>query len=320
MLAPRASSAFVCIRCELKLARPRVPPIARRPSHASFSTTTHRRDAFDDLEQKAKAPTPRPRPNLSEHPLGKIRKRKGKADLREKTAKLTGVKALGKDAEILVLQEVGGVPKRSDPSEVPQLETSEGETASSILASLEAQAAKVGQEEINQQLESLRPKTHTTPGDPHYINQATFRRLTKTLSSGFTVNQLSRYFAVAKGVRRSLIKEEVLDDLRRTQGGGKRLITRTQWYPGTTPLSRRLPGVAAVPKGPKSRPLSKPVLVDQILRNAWNIVLLEEIEAPGEIELALKPWQFALLNAGGKINVFLKGGLGSNKLQAPPRH
>jgi hypothetical protein len=45
--------------------------------------------------------------------------------------------------------------------------------------------------------------------------------------------------------------------------------------------------------------VSKQLLVDRILRDVWKLVPLEEVEAPGEIELSLKPWQLTLLNAGG---------------------
>jgi hypothetical protein len=45
--------------------------------------------------------------------------------------------------------------------------------------------------------------------------------------------------------------------------------------------------------------VSRQLLVDRILRDAWNLVLLEEIEAPGELELYLKPWQIRLLDVGG---------------------
>ena len=49
----------------------------------------------------------------------------------------------------------------------------------------------------------------------------------------------------------------------------------------------------------RSGPVGKYILADQILRKAWDIVLLEEIESLGELEVSLKHWQLSLLTAGG---------------------
>ena len=56
MLAPRASSAFVCLRCELKLARPRISPLASQSSHASFSTSARRQDGADETQTQTQKP------------------------------------------------------------------------------------------------------------------------------------------------------------------------------------------------------------------------------------------------------------------------
>lgn len=298
MLAPRASSAFICIRCELRLARPRVPPVSYRASHASFSTSTPRRDTLEQSENASQLQKSRSREKLSGHPLGKLRKRRGKAAIRESTAQLKGVKTLGKDSKILVLEEVGDAPKRRD--EPASSEQESPEDSPSVLASLQAQSTEVGQDEIDRQLNSLRPRTHSNPDEPHYIPRAAFRQLNKTLLDGFTVQQLSRYYATSQVAQDLPATKKKEDGLKQQKGTGKKPVERTKWYSGVTPLSRRLPG-GVIQKGTKRKPVNKPLLVDQILRHLWNVELLEEIEAPGEVEMTLKPWQLGLLNTGGEL-------------------
>lgn len=291
MLAPRASSAFVCIRCELKRARPRLPLLARRPPHANFSASARHRDAFDDSSQ-IQAPPPRGR--VSAHPLGRIRKRKGQT-VRETTARL-GVKTLGDDAEILVLKEVGDAPQ--EEAVAPEIVPIQQDVPD-ILASLQQENRPLTLEEITKQLDTLRPKTQAGLHEPHYVTQATFVKLAKVLLQGFTVPQLSHYYSVTKGVEHDHVQKEVLDGLKGSKGTAKRPVERTDWHPGTTQINRRLPGLDVTHRRKKS-PVSKQLLVDQILRDVWKLVLLEEIEAPGEIELSLKPWQLSLLSSGGR--------------------
>jgi hypothetical protein len=216
---------------------------------------------------------------------------------------LEGVKTLGEDADILVLKQLRRRRRENRQSETDIQPLSEAQNASNILAQLEAEAAQVGEEEVNQQIEKLRPKTYSTSDEPHFITQAAYKKIAKGLAQGFTVPQLSRYFSVANGIKQSGQDEKLNDgpqaELKAKMGTGKRPVDRTQWYPGTTAFAKRRVEASFL-KGQKSKPPSKSALVDQILRNVWNFVLLEEIEGDGELELALKPWQISLLNVGGR--------------------
>ncbi|KAF2875468.1 mitochondrial inner-membrane-bound regulator-domain-containing protein [Massariosphaeria phaeospora] len=295
MLAPRASSAFVCIRCELGLARRRVPirsPIA--PAHANFSASTRRRDAHDE----AAAVLPRPRSQITlPGAYGKIRRRKGKAPLMERTARLGGVKQLGDDAEILVLTEMGDAPEEESTPPEPEVENQE---APDFLASLESENTPLSLEDGKAQIEGLRPKPQGDATEPHYITQATFIKLSKALIKGFTSPQLSHYYLDVTGLQSSKMKSQIMGDaLVHQRSAAKQSIERTQWHPGTTPLKRRLPGLDVKRTPKSSRNLSKPLLADQILRNVWKLELLEEIEAPGELEMTFRSWQLSLLNSGG---------------------
>ncbi|KAF2275451.1 uncharacterized protein EI97DRAFT_75591 [Westerdykella ornata] len=315
MIPSRTSSAFVCLRCELQYARGRVPRThARRLPHSKFSTSTIHRDALDELDKATQAPSEENHTaEFSEHPIIRIRRPKGQAEVRERIARLGGLKRLGSDAEILVIRglEQGShrseaAPKPSEPEETPS-ETD----APSILASLAAEGA-VGQDEVNQQLDSLRPKSHCAPDEPNYISEAEFRKLTKVLGEGFTVKQLERYLKA----RKRMASEEkqgaqelnenpeagLLSDHHCTKPLPRDVQGRSLWTPGTSPLSERLPIHAGKRKN-MNHHTKKRLLVDRILRSLWRTAPLEEVESPGEIELTLKPWQIQLLNlsttAGG---------------------
>jgi hypothetical protein len=296
MLAPRASNAFVCIRCELQLARRRLPAYPRHTPHANFSTSTRRQDGADELEALSSAPTPGMRIKREVQPLDRIRKRKGKV-IRETSARLGDLKLLGDDAEILVLREVGGskpaveVPVKPAPAEpvvVPD-----------ILASLQQEKGTLTPEEIHKRLESLRPQVHAEPDEPLYVPLKAFVKIIRDLTNGFTQQQLSQFYSARKNVQQDQFRAQMLASLKAESGtsGIPVARTRTSWQPGTTPITKRLPGVDVSRN--KRVPISKQLLVDRIIRDLWNLVPLEEVEAPGEIELSLKPWQITLLDAGG---------------------
>ncbi|KAF2676140.1 hypothetical protein K458DRAFT_380438 [Lentithecium fluviatile CBS 122367] len=299
MLAPRASSAFVCFRCELQLVRPQFRLLPRHSStlHAHLSTSARRHDAFDD--EATRPQSSRPRPQLSEHPLGRLRKRKGNAPLRATTARLEGgVKTLGDDAEILVLKEVGGDgPSEDSVAPEPEVVPATPQEVVNLAASLQQERNPVSPSEIVQQLDSLRPETAGAPDEPRYVSQTTFVKLSRRLLRGFTGQQLSKYYSITKGVKAKQVGQQVIAGLEKLQSQARRPAERSEWHPGTTQVDHRLPGLD-VHRRSQRKAISKHLLVDQILRDLWKLVLLEEIEAPGELELLLKPWQLTLLSSG----------------------
>jgi hypothetical protein len=294
MLAPRASSAFVCIRCELQLARRRLPAYPRRRSHANFSTALRLQDGADELEALSQGPSPSLNIIKEKPQLDRIRKRKGKT-VRETSARLGGgMKRLGDDAEILVLREVADnklqegsrVPEQSEPLPVPD-----------IVGSLKREHEALTPEDIHHQLESLRPEIHANPDEPLHVPLKAFIKLIRDMNSGFSREQLSQFYSAAKNVQQEELRNEVIASLKGT-GTDQRTTTRSNWQPGNTPIARRLPGVD-MEKRNKRIPVSKHLLVDRIIRDLWKLVPMEEDEALGEIELSLKPWQVTMLNSGG---------------------
>jgi hypothetical protein len=299
MLAPRSSSAFVCLRCEAQIARQRLPAFARSPFHAKFSASTRRHDDAEELAAPSQAQQPRLKITKEVTPLKRIR-RKDKV-IRVTSAKL-GVKRLGDDADILVLREIAKPAQEEATGDPETIEPSEPIEIPDIVASLQEEGKAVIPEEIYEQVESLRPKSDGGLNEPHYVKQTTFVKLRKTLMNGFTQPQLIAFYSVAKNIRQEKVNEGVIKSIKRKQQAGdqEQPVERSEWQPGTTSITQRLPGVDRHVKIMRYRKnVSKQLLVDRILRDVWNLMLLEEIESPGELELSLQPWQLALLNAGG---------------------
>jgi hypothetical protein len=174
-----------------------------------------------------------------------------------------------------------------------------------IFASWQEENSTPEQGEVNAQIEGLRPKLSTDPSDSDgdlYLSIKEYQRLHEVLYNGFTGPQLSRYFADSTGIVTTGDDENVIQGLIKASGTNKSANHQTEWRPGTSPISTRLPGGNAgmLTRTTKQRGGSKRLLVDQILRRAWHISLIEEIEAPGELEISLKRWQLSLLFAGGR--------------------
>ncbi|KAJ4360937.1 uncharacterized protein N0V89_001506 [Didymosphaeria variabile] len=273
----------------------------RRPHHEvdefEIRDDFRRRDAFDEEVERDAKPILQPRPQLSEHPLGRVRKRKGGRSIRETTARLEGTKTLGEDASILVLEELGdGKKKEATPG--PEL-VQDDEQLPLKLAEALADEKPATLEEVLEQLDKLRRKATNDEDsvDEHYVSQTVYTRLSDHLLRAFTVAQLSHYYSERKGVEKDRVAQEVRVGLKQMQGKGKRPSERSEWTPGRTQIDRRLPSLDVHSKM-KRKAIGKHLLVDQILRDVWKLVMLEELEAAGEIELALKDWQLVMLTSG----------------------
>jgi hypothetical protein len=297
MLAPRASSAFVCLRCEAQLAQRRLRALPRRIPHAKFSASARLRDGAEDSETVPQSQEPTFKITKEVQRLNRLKTRKGKL-IRETSAPL-GLKRLGDEADILVLKEVGD-QNADKPEDEPEIEPFEPVEVPDIVASLQQEGKAVAPEEIYEQVESLRPENDAEPGEPHHVKQATFVKLKKLLMTSFTQQQLMVFYSIAKNIRHDKVNKGVLASITREKGDPRRAVERSEWQPGTTSITQRLPGLDRYVKiKGYTKNVSKQLLVDRILRDAWNLVLLEEIEAPGELEFFLKPWQIALLKVGG---------------------
>lgn len=299
MPAPRAPSAFVCLRCEAQIARRRLPAVPYRIPRATFSASARLHDdGAETNDVLSELDGPKLKITKVVEPLNRVRRRKGKI-IKETTASLGGIKQLGDHADILVLRELGDVLAEKGDEEPETIEPSDPVQVPDIFASLQQEGKAATPEEIYQQIGSLRPTQHGDPNEPHYVKQATFLKLKNLLMNGFTQQQLMTFYSVAKNIKRGQVNQGVIDSLKRDEDDPKRPVERSEWQPGTTSITQRLPGVDRHVKIMGWRKnVSKQLLVDRILRDQWNLVLLEEIETPGELELFLKPWQMTLLTVG----------------------
>lgn len=286
MLAPRASNAFVCLRCELKLARPRNLALSAQPSNASFSTSARRHDGADEAHTVTASDAAVPeREGAKSLRISREYIQKGKV-VRQRKAKL-GMKRMDEEADVLVLNEA---PVRRE-TETQEPEILEPISVPDILSSLQQDSAPATQEDVEKQLASLRP-TRGNPDEPQYVATADFVKLVAALTRGFTTSQLSGYYSTAKSLKKGTVYKVVKATVQATK--------RSQWHPTTTNIEKRLPGVEPI-GGKKQKPKSirKATLVDKILRDVWKLELLEEMEAPGELELRMKEWELKLLQNGG---------------------
>lgn len=300
MLTSRAPGAFVCLRCEAQIARRPLPVVPRRVPRANFSASARLREDGSD-NKDALSELDRPALNITRvvQPLFRLRRKKGKI-IKETSASLSGIKQLGDNADILVMREMEVANNKERKEEPETIEPAQPVQVPDIFASLQEEGKAVTPEEIYQQIGSLRPKHDGDPSEPHYVKQTTFMKLRNILMDGFTQQQLMTFYSVAKNIKRGQVNKGVIDSLKREEDDPKRPLERSEWQPGTTSITQRLPGIDRHVKIMGWRKnVSKQLLVDRILRDHWNLVLMEEIEAPGELELFLKPWQMTLLTVGG---------------------
>jgi hypothetical protein len=227
-------------------------------------------------------------------------------------AVLGNMTSLGSEANILVLGDVGR--RRSKQADLPPPEpvTPIEIEAPNLLKSLQRDSSPPSPEEINKQIDILRPSESNSPSEPHRLTRRAFVKLTRSLCKGFTAKQLSGYYAAAKNLSQKRLRRHMADAVKPKQPDMNAPIARTPWQPTDERKSRmdtRLSGLIALDYTTpaslanktriKSRPLTKEALADGIIRNIWRVELLEEVEGVGQLELSLRPWQLhLLLNAG----------------------
>jgi hypothetical protein len=212
--------------------------------------------------------------------------RKGKITRQRKTK--LGMSRLDEDADILVINETTAPEEPEE--EIPE-GPSEPVSIPDILSSVQRDRAPATQEDVERQLDNLRPARYDYD-ETHYVTTTEFIRLFGALSRGFTYGQLSAYYSARKQLKRDVLFKAVKATLRATK--------RSDWHPTITNIERRLPGIEINEKRKKAgTSLRKATLVDKVLRDVWKLELLEEIEAPGELELRLENWELKLLQAGG---------------------
>lgn len=319
MFARRSGSAPVCLRCRLRLQL----RLARQSHHRPFLSiqqasqfsssrnaqlriireTQRLRPQRNDIKPKAAVPK-------YSYPLGRIRGKK-EAPLREGTVPLP-IDSLGEPSQVIILKDAGIKPPPK-PSEAGVEKGLAGDISShnrpghpnkgtkpgqdEILRAITEQNNILGPEEVNKQIEGLKPGQGGSRGGRLVLPKDEFDTRASILHDGFTTTQLLGYLDRGTG-RAGTVDERKQQELAPTEQdekGAVHRVSRSSWTPGVRPVPQGAQSTAQRPHSPK-----KVRIIDKILRINWKIDVLEEIESPGELDISgVQRWQMRLLVAGG---------------------
>lgn len=288
---------FICRHC-----RARFREQLRSTRVSSFSSgsrqhATH--ENFPDTKNANNVPiSPSRRTSLKNeaifYPLGKIRGSPGKS-VREKSANLE-TQSLGRPSEVIILHDV----TNDNQEKVPELLINEAKShrildSKEIVASIEAEKLQLGLDDAVSEIDGLRPRTN--------LSQKAFEEMRNQLRDGYTIPQLRRYIAVKAPEiskrkvlsERNIERNNILNPSIDVKG------VRSLWLADTKPIEQRLP----LKDTARARLLaykrsSKTKLADLVILGSWKVEIEDDIEAFGQIEMKLRPWQTNLLLSGGK--------------------
>lgn len=227
------------------------------------------------------------------------------------------INALGKPGEVLVMADNPTERVRDEGSAFKKKEIVEGSAtmdASQIIDKMNGEAGMVGSERVAENLENIRLSWRQDRSKAPTLSE--FKDLARSLSDGFTRRQLLHYFHVQSS--RHLDPQLELLGACSTD-----LYTRSQWRPGSMPFPgdalrhfddlkaeiEAKKGSGQVLKPPMkytSKGTSKPVIVDQILRQRWHLRTQEDLKSSGEVDIWLSRVHLkVLLNHRKNLPTFL---------------
>ncbi len=225
--------------------------------------------------------------------------------IRETSSGLGNRKQLGEAADILVLKEEPEVSNATPEEPVKKPKAIESVKTLDIVASLLDDNRRLTHDEIRERLESLRPKTADNPDQREHVTLTEFLKYTKLLMDSFTSAQLAAYYSATNSkTQQQQLLNDIQKSLEKEKDFTQHTIKRSQWQSGTNPIDLRLPSLIPRYSKAQRKAVHKQLLVNRILRDVWRLVLMEEVESLGQLELYLKPWQVTLLTAGGKDVIY----------------
>lgn len=272
-LAARPSA---CLRCQLRQAllqtRTRsIPPQRLDRRCRAFTTTRILSDEEEDLFIKTKQGYR----FKSAHDSAKIVGKPGKRQ--RVTSKRLSRDSLSKPANVIIFQDVKEKPKTAHTtSRSANVALNEEVTfsAQDIENAITGRYVAPAEEEVNASIDSLRPSETI-------LDKNQFEKLRQGLIKGYNYKQLCRY-AVTSNTKLAL------EPARKKANQNKPVVS--QWRTGESILSQR-----HSPSPKKTGTSSKDSVVEQILRVGWGITIQTEVQAVGEIEMRLQPWQRSML-------------------------
>ncbi|KAI9720825.1 MAG: hypothetical protein M1812_002664 [Candelaria pacifica] len=287
MFSSTSTGGSICLRCQLRLTRPRLTPKSsgRPPQRARLSPQV--RTNTTEATAAAEPSVPRPTYAGSKYeyaqPLGKLRGAPG-SYVREHSATLDAM-SLGVPSEVIILRDAkierSSARELTDPDEEVRLMS-----AAEMLSSVEVEKELIGAEVINSNIDQHRPADVRE----RTITKEAFDSLYKELHDGFTMPQLTRYLEHLKTSLKSEA-EATSSDLKPTEEPP--VLERSAWTLGVTPfVEHKLDNYLYKDSRDLTR---KENLAIRVLRDGWGLRIKEEIESLGELELRLRPQKLSLL-------------------------
>ncbi|KAJ9637343.1 hypothetical protein H2199_007630 [Coniosporium tulheliwenetii] len=240
------------------------------------------------------------------YPLGRIRGKKN-APLREGTVPLP-INSLGEPSKVIILKDAGIKPlpkpsgghvKQKQVGDTSVRDKPDGASKgikpseAEILRAIAEENNVLGPEEVNRQIEGLKPGQGGSRGGRVVLPKDEFDTRASILHDGFTTAQLLGYLDRGMETPFDRMFQE-LAETEQDEKGAVHRVSRSSWTPGIRPVPQGSSNAAQRPHLPK-----KMGVVDKILRVNWKIDVLEEIESPGELEISgVQRWQLRLLVAG----------------------
>lgn len=317
MFARSSDSAPICIRCRLRLQL----RLARQSHHRPFlsvqqasqfsSSSSHRlrivREVHKPRAEKGSSAKRNATVQKYSYPLGRIRGKKN-APLREGTVPLP-INSLGEPSKVIILKDAGIKPlpkpsgghvKQKQVGDTSVRDKPDGASKgikpseAEILRAIAEENNVLGPEEVNRQIEGLKPGQGGSRGGRVVLPKDEFDTRASILHDGFTTAQLLGYLDRGMETPFDRMFQE-LAETEQDEKGAVHRVSRSSWTPGIRPVPQGSSNAAQRPHLPK-----KMGVVDKILRVNWKIDVLEEIESPGELEISgVQRWQLRLLVAGG---------------------
>jgi hypothetical protein len=225
------------------------------------------------------------RGQVSKHPLGRVYGDIGQLQ-REERERLD-IAALGNRAEVIVLREskiYGAKPRLREIEAVKP-------TSIDIQATLNSERGLVGQKEVEENINQLRPKKEQNPQSWDEINE-----LVQEVQGGFTASQLARYIKLFGDPYKPPQTPEKAREV-------KKFIRISPWIPLS---GDEKDGVQRYKRSSGGHPVAsytgKQLLALRLIQECWHLKLpeLPELEDDieneiGEIEIKLFPGVYKLL-------------------------
>ena len=287
---------YVCSCCRKQLSREiKFRGLAAYPVFSRFITVPSIPSNADVHAQRTSSARKK-KSNRKRHvfyPLGKLRGTPGKT-VREKFVNLE-TQSLGQPSEVIILRDTTFNPGTKE-NEKMQREVTENPTLDSkaIVASIEAEKLQLDVADVIKEVDRLRPGP--------FLSQEKFLDIRNHLRNGFTAQQLRKYIKAKYPdfSRENKLKKSSFEAQSPSKSATYERGIRSLWLPGTRSIEDRLPLNDVEKSRLRAYKSSYKVLLAEIIvLGCWNVTIEEDIDAAGQIEMRIRPWQCSLLLAGG---------------------